>query len=468
MMLLIGLVATIGITIAAVIAPAVAVVGVALVVAIGAALRLGFLPTVTSACIVLLGISGALSIYVPASASITQACVLTLIALGVVGLFRVRVPLGVALPAIFFVLVASVASLLMIDRSVEFALRGWTGLVTPVFVAVAAASAVRERRAGSTGERNLVFGAILGVVVLNSFWAARQALFGLTPQETRAAELGESTYAVGDQIRLMGTFATNQDFGLFTACLAPALLVIGLNAVRYRRLLLLASALVYIVVLLSLTRTALLASVIVGVFALFVWGRGPAIGRIVRVTAVSGAILAIGVAVLSQIQNARIQDSLARAGTLFELSGDTSFVARLSTTLPRGIAAFNANPWGSGAGSAGPVSSAFPNQATFGKLTTDNGYLLIAIQTGVFGLLAFVAMLIALAVWLGRRSTRYSRAGAAAVLSLLVAMLLAGYWGLLAPISIVAAMVGIGIAEATAVRGRQQSSLAVSVRAENR
>ena len=104
--------------------PVVAVMGVALIIAIGAALRLGFLPTVTSACIVLLGVSGAVSIYIPASAPITQACVLTLIALGVIGLFRVRVPLGVALPAIFFVLVASVASVLMIDRSVEFALRG--------------------------------------------------------------------------------------------------------------------------------------------------------------------------------------------------------------------------------------------------------------------------------------------------------------------------------------------------------
>jgi hypothetical protein len=457
-MLVVGLATIIGATVAAVIAPVLAVVGVALVVATGAALRLGLLPTVTSACIALLGISGALSIYIPASASITQACVLTLIALGVIGLFRVRVPLGVALPAILFVLIATLASVLMIERSVEFALRGWTGLVTPVFVAIAAASAVHPRRPNSTGERNLVFGAILGVVVLNSFWAARQALFGLTPQETRAAELGESTYAVGDQIRLMGTFATNQDFGLFTACLAPALLVIGLNAVRYRRLMLLASALVYIVVLLSLTRTALLASVVVGIFVLFVWGRGPVIGRVARVAAVSGAILVLGVAVLSQIQNARIQDSLARAGTLFELSGDTSFVARLSTTLPRGLAAFNANPWGSGAGSAGPVSSAFPNQATFGKLTTDNGYLLIAIQTGVFGLLAFVAMLVTLAVWLGRQSGRYSRAGSAAVIALLVAMFLAGYWGLLAPISIVAAMVGIGIADAA--RGRALRALA--------
>lgn len=428
--------------------PLAALAAFLLVIALLMAFRFGVLATTTAACILLLGLSGALAIYVPVTEPLTQLGVLTLIALGFLGVFRVRVPMLVSIPTVAYVLIATAASVPALQRSLEFGLRGWFSLVTPVFAALAVASATRSGRKSGTRQRDLVFGTIVAVGLLNSFWALRQALGGMTFQEIRAAEEGESTFAVGDQIRLMGTFATNQDFGLFTACLAPALLVVGITATRYRRLLLVASGLIYLVVLLSLTRTALVASVAIGVLALLAWGRGPLVGRMVRVTAVIAVLVGLGVAVLSQLDNVRIQDALARASTLFDLTGDTSFVARWSQTLPRGFAAFNYNPWGSGAGAAGPVSGQFPTLAPFGALTTDNGYLLIGIQTGLFGVLAFVAMLLATAIWLARRPSIYARAGAAAVGALMVAMLLAGYWGLLAPISIVAAVVGVGIGDA--------------------
>lgn len=445
----VGFVLLVAMVVLAIELPIAALAAFLLVVAALVGLRFGVLATVTAACILLLGLSGALALYLPITEPLTQVGVLALIGLGFIGIFRVRVPLAVSIPTVVYVIVATIAAVPALQQSLEFGLRGWVSLVTPVFAALAVASATRPGRKTGTRQRDLVFGTIVAVALLNSFWALRQALFGMTFQEIRAAELGESTFAVGDQIRLMGTFATNQDFGLFTACLAPALLVVGIATKRYRRLLLVASGLIYLVILLSLTRTALVASVAVGILALIAWGRGPLVGRMVRLTAVVAVLVGLGVAVLSQVDNVRIQESLARASTLFDLTGDTSFVARWSQTLPRGFAAFNYNPWGSGAGAAGPVSGQFPTLAPLGPVTTDNGYLLIAIQAGLFGVIAFVAMLLATAIWLARRSSMFARAGAAAVGALMVAMLLAGYWGLLAPISIVAAIVGLGIGDAS-------------------
>jgi O-antigen ligase len=262
----------------------------------------------------------------------------------------------------------------------------------------------------------------------------------------------------------MGTFATNQDFGVFTACLAPALLALGLNAKSHRRLFLLLTASVYVVTLLSLTRTALIASLVAGLAVLLLWGRERVMRRIATVLAAVGIVGGLGLWGLSQIDNARIQDSLTRAGTLFDLDGDTSFTARVWSTLPRGIAAFSANPWGSGSGAAGPVSRSFPTLAPFGPLTTDNGYLLIGIQTGVFGLLAFVLMLVSVLVWLARSRLALPRAGAAVITALLVALMLAGYWGLLAPMALVASVIGLALAS----RSRETAAVRPARRAERR
>jgi len=431
--------------------PVSAVLILAAVVAIALAIKFGAVPAATAGALLLLGVAGAAARFAPAAGALTQIAVLALIALGVLGLFRVRPPAVISVFTVGFLVLASVSAVVVTERSLELAFRGWVSLVAAVFAAIAVASASAPAKDGSRKGRDLILSVLVVVVVLNILFALRQALFGLSAQEIAAAEAAESTFQVGDQIRLMGLFATNQDFGLFSACLAPALLVLGLSRqITRRRWFIALSVAAYFAILLSLTRTALIAAIGTGLLALILWGQGRIGGRILRTTATVGVVATVGFGIVSSIQNARVQDSLARALTLLDLSGDTSFLARANRTLPRAFDAFFTNPWGSGAGAAGPVSQSFPTLVPFGPLTTDNGYLLIAVQSGLFGVIAFVGMLISIAVWLGRSTSPYARAGAASVTALLIAMFFAQYWGLLAPVSLAAAVVGMGIADVLA------------------
>lgn len=430
----------------------------------------GLRAVIVAGCLILLALVGLISRYVPAAEPLSQVAVIGLVVFGMFSLRGLGLPSGAKVGAFVFLTASTVAALVSTQSSLEYAFRGWIGLVTALFAATAVAGAILgARRQGRGRQATLVILVALGIgAITNVLVALRQAVLGMDAAEIAQARAGVSTFESGQWVRLMGTFATNQDFGLFAGCTAPAVFALALTYRGRRRgwLFVLAAAL-YLVVILSLTRTALIASIAAGAFALIVLSRGGATTRVLRTLVIGSSIVFIGVSVLSQVSNPRVQDALLRASTLFDLSDDVSFNARKDATLPRALSAFQQNPLGSGAGSAGPVSQAYPNYAPFGSMTTDNGYLMIGIQVGIIGVVAFVLMLLLTMRHLSISDSPFSKAGAASIVALLVAMISAQYWALLAPASLVAAIVGIGIAHASpavrhrdSAKARQNSSLA--------
>lgn len=402
-------------------------------------------------CLLLLAFAGMIARYVPAAEAVSQVGVLGLIVLGLFSFGGLRLPAQVNFAAVIFLVLSTVLAMFSTQNGVEFALRGWIGLVAAVFAALATAGAIvgaRKRGTESASTRILIVALAIGIVA-NVLLSLRQAVFGMDGAEIAQAQAGASTFQSGEWIRLMGTFATNQDFGLLSGCVAPAMFVLALTyRGSGRAWLFVLTIALYGVVILSLTRTALIASVAAATFGLLFLARGGATTRAVRAVVIGSSLIFIASAVLTQIPDPRVQDAVLRATTLFDLSDDVSFNARRNATLPRAIAAFQQSPFGSGAGSAGPVSQSFPMQAPFGPMTTDNGYLMVAIQVGIIGVAAFVLMLLMLAVHLAGSSSILSKAASASIVALLVAMISAQYWALLAPISMVGAVVGIGIARA--------------------
>lgn len=443
--------ATALITVACLFLPIVGVGLVGLVLFLLAAQRVGLQGALVVFALVGLTAAGFLARSSPGTQSLTQICTLLLIGVGILNLPHVRVPPGILVAAAVFVAVSTVSSSIVLGTSLDYGLRSWIALNSPIFIACAVAGVLRPGAAypSESQQRRIRWLrlTVLGAVVANVLVGGRQALFGLTGAEAASAADAGSTYEVDGVIRLMGTFTTNQDFGVFAACAAPAVLVYALKSSGKQRLWLgLLTALFYFVVLLSLTRTALIASVVVGVAAFLRWGGGSVARRVViTVMVVIGGVCAVGL--LSLVAIPRVQASLARATTLFALEGDGSFLSRGGRTLPRALAILEQNPFGVGSGSAGPVSGQFPSLAPYGQVTTDNGYLMIGIQLGFIGALAFIAMLLLIAVHLGRSGSAYANAGAAAVASLMIAMLLAGYWSLIAPMALTAAIVGLGLGD---------------------
>lgn len=416
-------------------------------------------------CLLLLAFAGMISRYVPAAEIVSQIGVLGLIVLGIVSLHGLRLPDGINFAAIVFLISSTVAAIYSAQIGIEYALRGWIGLVAAVFAAIATAGTVvsaRSRGSGSATTRLLLVALGIGLVA-NVILGLKQAVLGMDSFEIAQAQAGVSTFESGDWIRLMGTFATNQDFGLLAGCMTPAVFVLALTyRGRPRAWLLVLTVALYGVVILSLTRTALIASVAAAAFGMLFLARGGATTRAVRAVVVGSSLIFLGAAVLVQIPDPRVQDAILRASTLFDLSEDVSFNARRDATLPRAIAAFQQAPFGSGAGAAGPVSQGLPFHAPFGSMTTDNGYLMIAIQVGIVGVVAFVLMLILLVRHLAASSNIMSKAASASIIALLVAMISAQYWALLAPISLVAAIVGVGIGYADPKRVKARGQVATN------
>lgn len=444
----IGAGATAGLTVATMISPLVPVFVVALAAFVFLALRYGLLATLLLSGLVATALSALVARYVPAAGVLNSVGTALIVLVGLVMLPRARVPRVVTVPGLLFLALATLSMLFAVPSSPEYALRGWVALVTAPLAVVGTlgvAQAVAKNRSSAV---SAIWSTVIGLTVLNILLGFKQALLGLDAAETRSATEGESTYKVGEQIRLMGGFLSNQDMGLFLACLAPAFLVLALGSRgRRQRWLCVLSGLLYVVNFLSLTRTSLIAGVLAGVVALFVWGAGDVVLRVMKNVLVVAGGVGLGALVLSSLNIARVNDAVARAATLFDLSEDGSFNSRQNSTLPIAWAKFLVNPLGSGVGSSGPVSQQFPGTAPFGYTNADNGYLNIAIQLGIQGFIVFVVLLVAVIALLGRRGAGVmANAASAAALALAIAMLTAGYWSLLAPMSLIGVFVGLGLA----------------------
>jgi O-antigen ligase len=429
--------------------------------------RLGVVPTLLLFALSCLALSAVVSRYVPGFDSLNLVGTVLVVLIGLAMLPKAGLPAPVALAGGIFLLACTIAVLPSFDLSPVYAARGWVALVAAPLAVVSMAGVVKSVELFHL--RSRVRGTFIGffvfVSVLNIALGLKQSLFGMDAQEIHSAQSGVSTYLVGDQIRIMGAFQTNQDMGLFLACSAPALLVlsIGYRGAKARWLFLL-TCLTYVVVFLSLTRTALVASVAAGLLALLFWGRGALIGRVFRYGLIAAALAGLVASILFLLDVPRVRDAVMRASSLLNLESDKSFNARLGTTLPLAWERFLSNPFGAGAGSAGPVSQQFPDIAPYGYVNADNGYLNIAIQIGFVGIIALVVILIVAIARLGLRGNPMANAAAATVTALAVAMFSAGYWNLLAPICLVGAFVGFGFASVKTPLVSTPSSLSKSAR----
>jgi O-antigen ligase len=150
------------------------------------------------------------------------------------------------------------------------------------------------------------------------------------------------------------------------------------------------------------------------------------------VTTVVATLLVFSVAVLAS-SGAREATVRARLTTLLAPGDDPAFRARVDREWPRLLREIRERPLGHGVATTnGP---AFEVSGGHVANATDNGYLTLAYELGIPGLLAYVLLLLATAVAAARTSRRavspvvraVCRGGAGAVAALMVAMLAGSY-----------------------------------------
>ena len=424
------------------------VLALALAVGVAIAHRIGVSAAISAFAIVMAGLSGHIERLYPAMAGLNAAAVGALAIVGVASMRRRDLPRGLMVSTLGFLGICVAWSVPAFSKSLTFGFDGLVALISAplTVIAVSGSLAGVKGRQRSEAIASISF-AILIVTVATVAVGLRQALIGLNGSELAATLASGSTFQVGDQVRLMGTFLTNQDFGCFAAAMCPALVVVALRVPKARLLVIPLLALLLATNFLSLTRTSILAAGAGTLIAVVLWGRGEPILRLLAVMCGGGFALASLLPLLSSLNVTRVDRAIARVQTLFSLATDRSFQARSESTIPIALRYFADSPWGLGAGAAGPVSQAHPSLAPVGPLIADNGYLAIALQLGIVGLGVWVAMLVTLFVSLIRVRRTASLASAAAVISLMLAMLTAGYWSLLSPMTLIAGIVGLGVAE---------------------
>lgn len=352
--------------------------------------------------------------------------------------------------AVAFVGVSALEALNPMIGSLHFGLYGVRLLALPLLLMLA----VKE---ADLSPREVRF--LLGLMAIG--WsvsvavAARQWLTSFSGAELAWIQRLGSTYLVGDEIRLMGAAQSNQDFGFFAAIAFPVVSVLALGARTPRhRALLGALAVASLAVLFgSLVRSSLLGGVVGAVAAAAAAGISMRDRK--RLLALGAALVVVVWAAATVLPAAllpagKAQTLQRRVGSIFSPQGDHAVNARRTGTWPRALAAIEAHPLGAGAGAAGPLSQAHPAESPLGALAPDNGYLLVAVQLGIPGLLLFAALLGQMGRDLrrgARAGSRLAAAGFGALAALSVAMLLGGYWSLLAPASLFAIVVGLGLRE---------------------
>lgn len=426
------------------------------------------LPTaLVAVLLVLTAISGAAGLYLSIFTLVPTSIIVVLVLLGVFTVRKLGLPTSVLLPiTIFFVLVGLATVISLFTTSLEFSVRGAGGLLGCVGAMCVTALACKSADpAVSLARQKYVLWVIAAISCATALWAIRQSLFGFTNAELVAINAQQSTYLVGDQIRSSGLFGVNQEFGLFSACATPAMLILAVREKRHRWIYSAAFITLAIALVISLTRTAIVAATISSLIGLILY----APGRRLAVRAVVGiftAALIVGVAylLLATSTDERVRSAILRMQTLLNVSDDGSFNDRLDFVWVRGVNLMMSNPFGLGAGSAGPVSSRFPDIAPAGNVTTDQGYLMIGVQVGWLGVGVFVWMLLALLIWLGRSHATAARASAMSLLALMIAMTASQYWALSAPIALVGAIFGVGVAGALLEQSQSQRPRSGSAR----
>lgn len=413
--------------------------------------RFGLEPAVLAIAVLVMSVPNVIEIVRPELSVLTQVVSFGVVAISVIRTSRVQAPFWPRLLIAVVVAVSVIFLMLNIPRGIAYASNGWIALVLPVLSTVAAAgslAAVRTARYASA--RNLILVAFVIGVAVNIVLGLRQSFFGFTAAEVASTIATGSTYLVGDEIRLIGGYASGQAYGLYMSVAAPFLLSMGLTmpSGRWRRVVLIIAALAFVTLVLTLFRGPLIAGWVAAVLGIVLPGHRRHRRRLATAAILAPFVVLVGFfAANALVPGARWAATVDRVSSIFDLSGDDSYNSRVGTTLPRAIAAFTDHIFGLGGGAAGPVSQAFPEIAPLGPLNPDNGYLNLGIQLGILGA---IPLLIALALTCARLLTSNSglaRASALVIFAVGIIMLFGSYWNLIGPMLIAGVLVGLGVAD---------------------
>lgn len=315
---------------------------------------------------------------------------------------------------------------------------------------------VLERAQLEAGFRKLVGFIALLVVSANCVVGLAQTLRGYSAEMMDHIASQGSTYLVEGEFRLVGLQSSGQDFSLIVgASAAWAIWFVSTCVDRTRLAWVIAIVFLPLTVLstiLAFQRSALIGLGFATAFLLIAalvkgvrgWtvsrGTGAALGRW------SALSLAVCILSVSFLASDKWSHALARVQTLFSLGSDNSWSIRSGETIPVALRLVAENPLGYGTGASGSVAARFPSSPlfgyTYGGLWADNGYLFVALQLGLAGLLIWLIFLLS---WVsvgalvlgGEADVEHFPFGiSAVVLFLLGAMVSGSFWGLGGTVSI--------------------------------
>jgi hypothetical protein len=346
--------------------------------------------------------------------------------------------------------------------SIGYGLTGARPIAVPLLLLVAVGSGGLNRR----DERVLIGIAVLGWIV-NVFFAGRQLLVGFTSAELHWVESTRATFLVGEQVRLIGATRSNQDFAFMVAMAFPAVCACALargRSLRWRIGFGVLTLATFGVLVGSLVRSGLVGGVIgaVAVAAAVTHGR-----QARRRLVVSGVVLVAVVWLVASfglglgLSHNQAQTLTQRVTSVFEPGQDYSFQQRQTTVWPHVLHEIGLYPLGAGAGSAGPLTQS-QEDAPLGQLVPDNGYLLMTVQFGLFGLALFIVVLALLIaeLWRGARDGKVAAAaGLGAVVALCAAMVTGNFISLVSPSCVWAILVGLGLRAAASRRSSRSAAV---------
>jgi O-antigen ligase len=362
----------------------------------------------------------------------------------------VRIGIGIAIAVSVFFLILNIAT------NFSYATTGWISLILPLAAGAAAAgtfSALRDRSPERyTAGVKFVLVALLVGIAVNAILGLKQAFLGYTPYELDSVLASGATYMVDGQVRPIGGYGSSQAYGLYMALTVPFLLFYAVSLrKKWRTIALILGIMGLVGLILSLLRGTMFGGLVAIAVGLLLPANAYARAsmRSARWT-IPLVLVGLAIAATTQSNNPRWSAAIDRLMSIFDLEGDISYNARVSTTFPRALAAFQNHIWGLGGGASGPVSQSYPDAAPLGPLTTDNGYLNLGIQFGIVGGLFLLGGMIAILIMLLKSRSALARSSGLIIVALLIAMVFGGYWNLAGPMAVAGIVVGLGIADSRA------------------
>lgn len=259
------------------------------------------------------------------------------------------------------------------------------------YTAVAVAVAVA---AWSPRVRRHALPALLAVTVVVGLYAALRVAIGEAHAEFLFAAQVRTTSFYGGQLRALGSFSSSIGMVSFLTPVAIAGLVAGYLSPRMRLVGWAAAALAIVGILGSYGRGPLFGILVGLLFALVVLVGAGDVSR--RRKAIAGALVlaTVGMTYLGVQVASRGSDRLQeRARGVLNPGQDKSVKLRFDNWRDR-LEDVRSHPFGHGVGWVGGASA----NANGDEVTTDNSFLKVLVEQGVYGLVIFLAGLV-MALW---------------------------------------------------------------------